>query len=86
MIESGLPGFVVTPWWGIFAPAGTPKPVVAKLHHDIVGVLRSKEVRDLFSAQATDVVGNTPEEFALFVKGESARWSQVVRTSGAKPD
>ena len=86
MIESGLPGFVVTPWWGIFTPVGTPKPIVAKLHHDIVAVLRSKEVRDLFSAQATDVVGNTPEEFALFVKGESARWSQVVRTSGAKPD
>jgi len=86
MIESGLPGFVVTPWWGIFAPAGTPKPVIAKLHHDIVAVLRSKEVRDLFNAQATDVVGNTPEEFALFVKGESARWAQVVKTSGAKPD
>ena len=47
---------------------------------------RSKEVRDLFSAQATDVVGNTPEEFAIFVKGESARWSQVVKASGAKPD
>lgn len=86
MVESGLPGFVVTPWWGIFAPAGTPKPIVAKLHHDIVAVLRSKDVRDLFSAQATDVVGNTPEEFALFVRGESARWSQVVKSSGATPD
>ena len=86
MIESGLPGFVVTPWWGIFAPAGTPKPVIAKLHHDIVAVLRLKEVRDFFAAQATDAVGNTPEEFAAFVKGESARWAQVVKASGATPD
>ena len=82
----GLPGVVVASWGGSFVPAGTPRPIVTKLQHDIVAVLRSKEVRDLFSAQATDVVGNTPEEFAQFVKGESQRWSRVVRTSGAKPD
>jgi len=86
MIESGLPGFVVTPWWGIFAPAGTPKPIIQKLNHDIVAVLNSKEVREFLTAQATDVVGNTPEEFATFVRGEAARWGEVVRASGAKPD
>ncbi len=86
MVESGLPGFVVTPWWGIFAPAGTPKPIVDKLNHDIVAVLKSKEVSEFLAAQATDVVGDSPQEFATFVKGEAARWGQVVKASGATPD
>ena len=86
MVESGLPGFVVTPWWGVFAPAGTPKPVIEKLHRDIVGVLNLKEVRDFFAAQGTDVIANTPEEFARYVRGEAARWGEVVRASGATAD
>lgn len=86
MIESGLAGFVVTPWWGVFAPAGTPKPVVDKLNHDIVAVLKSSELREFFAKQGTDVVGNSPEEFARYVKGEVARWGEVVRASGATAD
>jgi tripartite-type tricarboxylate transporter receptor subunit TctC len=83
MVESGLPGFVVTPWWGVFAPAGTPKPIIDKLNHDIVSVLKTKEVRDFLAAQATDVVGDRPEEFDAFVKTEAVRWGQVVKASGA---
>ena len=86
MVESGLPGFVVTPWWGVFAPAGTPRPIIEKLHRDIVGVLNLKEVRDFFAAQGTDVIANTPEEFARYVRGEAARWGEVVRASGATAD
>jgi tripartite-type tricarboxylate transporter receptor subunit TctC len=86
MVESGLPGFVVTPWWGVFAPAGTPRPVVEKLHRDITGVLKMPEVRDFFAAQGTDVIANSPEEFARYVKGEAARWGEVVRASGATAD
>jgi tripartite-type tricarboxylate transporter receptor subunit TctC len=86
MVESGLPGFVITPWWGIFAPAGTPKPIIDKLNHDIVAVLKSDEVRDYLAAQATDVVGNSPEEFAAFVKSEASRWGKVVKSSGATAD
>jgi len=86
MVESGLPGFVVTPWWGVFAPAGTPKPVIDRLHRDIVAVLRMPEVREFFAAQGTDVIANSPEEFARYVKGEAARWGEVVRASGATAD
>lgn len=86
MVESGLPGFVVTPWWGVFAPAGTPKPVIDRLHRDIVGVLRMPEVREFFAAQGTDVIANSPGEFARYVKGEAARWGEVVRASGATAD
>ena len=70
MVESGLPGFVVTPWWGVFAPARTPRPIVDKLNRDIVAVLQSKDLRDFFAAQATDLVGNSAEAFARFVKTE----------------
>jgi tripartite-type tricarboxylate transporter receptor subunit TctC len=86
MVESGLPGFVVTPWWGVFAPAGTPRPVIEKLHRDITGVLNQKEVRDFFAAQGTDVIADTPEHFGQYVKGEAARWGEVVRASGATAD
>ncbi|HEY5365588.1 MAG TPA: tripartite tricarboxylate transporter substrate binding protein [Casimicrobiaceae bacterium] len=86
MIESGLPGLVITPWWGIFAPAGTPKPIIEKLNHDIVAVLNSKEVLAYLSAQATDVVGNSPEAFAELIKGEAERWGKVVKASGATLD
>jgi len=86
MVESGLPGFVVTPWWGVFAPAGTPRAVIEKLHRDITGVLNQKEVRDFFASQGTDVIADTPEHFGQYVKGEAARWGEVVRASGATAD
>ena len=83
MVESGLKGFVVTPWWGIFAPAGTPKSIIDKLNRDIVAVLHSKEVKAYLASQATEVVGNSPQEFSTYLKGEIARWAQVVKASGA---
>ena len=86
MVESGLPGFVVTPWWGVFAPAGTPRPIVDKLNRDIVAVLKSKEVSEFFASQGTDLVANAPEEFGNYVRGEVARWGEVVRASGATAD
>ena len=86
MLESGLKGFVVTPWWGIFAPAATPKPIIDKLNRDIVAVLHSKEVKEYLASQATEVVGNSPQEFAGYLKGEIVRWAEVVKASGATAD
>ncbi len=86
MVESGLAGFVVTPWWGIFAPAGTPRPVIDRLHRDIVAALRTKELTDFFAGQGTDIVGNTPEQFGAYVRREVVRWGEVVRASGATAD
>ena len=86
MVESGLAGFVVTPWWGVFAPAGTPRPIVERLHRDIVAALRSPEVKEHFAKQGTDVVGNSSEEFARYVRTEAARWGAVVKASGATAD
>ena len=86
MLESGLKGFVVTPWWGIFAPAATPKPIIDKLNRDIVAVLHSREVKEYLASQATEVVGNSPQEFAGYLKGEIVRWAEVVKASGATAD
>lgn len=86
MVEAGLPGFVVTGWWGIFAPAGTPKPIVNKLNRDIITVLNSREAHDFLVAQSTDVIGDTPEHFAAFVKGDAERWGKIVKASGATVD
>jgi tripartite-type tricarboxylate transporter receptor subunit TctC len=86
MVESGLKDFVVTPWWGIFVPAGTPKPVVARLNRDIVTVLHAPDVREFFAGQGTDVVGNSADEFTAYVKSEALRWGEVVRASGATVD
>jgi tripartite-type tricarboxylate transporter receptor subunit TctC len=86
MIEAGFPGFVLTPWWGVFAPARTPRDIVAKLNADIVGVLKTSEVRESFSAQGADIVADSPEDFARYVKAEMSRWGKVVKDSGAKAD
>ncbi|HVL57005.1 MAG TPA: tripartite tricarboxylate transporter substrate binding protein [Burkholderiaceae bacterium] len=86
MVELGMKDFIVTPWWGVFAPAGTPREVVQKLNRDIVKVLNSKEVLEYLSSQATDVVGDSPEQFARYVSGEKARWADVVKASGATAD
>ena len=86
MIEAGYEGFVLTPWWGVFAPARTPRDVVMKLNADLVAVLRTPEVRESFTAQGADIVANSPDDFARYVKAEMSRWGKVVRDSGAKAD
>jgi tripartite-type tricarboxylate transporter receptor subunit TctC len=86
MIESGLEGFVLTPWWGVFAPARTPREIVLKLNRDIVAVLKTGEVRASFAAQGADIVANSAEDFARYVKTEMSRWGKIVKDSGAKAD
>lgn len=84
--ESGLPGFEALQWFGIFAPAGTPKDIVARLHGEIVKILRVPDVRERLSSLGADVVGNTPEQFAAFQRADAAKWTKVVKESGAKID
>ena len=84
--ESGLPGFEALQWFGIFAPAGTPKDIVARLNGEIVKILRLPDVRDRLAGLGADVVGNSPEQFAAFQKADAAKWARVVKESGAKID
>ena len=84
--EAGVPGYEATQWYGILVPAGTPRPVVDKLHAAIVQILARPDARERLAADAAEPVGNTPEEFGAFIKAEITRWAPVVKASGAKPD
>ena len=80
--ESGVPGYEVTGWYGVSAPARTPRPIVQRLNTTINRVL--PELQDRYTALGMDLAGGTPEEFGAFLKSELAKWSQVVKLSGAR--
>ena len=84
--EAGLPGYEATSWFGLFAPAGTPAPVVSRLHAAIVKVLAQPDVKKKISEQGAEVYSEKPEQFAAFIQAESAKWGKVVRESGASVD
>ena len=84
--ESGLPGYDVFGWNGVLVPAGTPNPIIAKLHDLIVGAIQEPAVRERMAGFGFEPVGNTPEEFGEFVKADIARWAKVVKQSGAKAE
>ena len=84
--EGGLAGFEVFGWNGLLAPAGTPKPVIAKLHGEITRTMRTSEVRERIAGFGFEPVGNSPEEFGEFVKADIARWAKVAKESGARID
>jgi len=80
--ESGFSGFDAIGWHGILAPAGTPEPIIMKLHAEIVKVLQAPETQALLAAQALQVVGNTPQEFAAFIKEDVVKWADVAKRAG----
>jgi tripartite-type tricarboxylate transporter receptor subunit TctC len=86
MAESGYPGFEVTAWYAIFGPAGMPGPVVARLNAEIVKGLAAPDLRERFDKLGVTPVGSSPAELAAHVRAELARWSQVVKTAGIKPE
>jgi tripartite-type tricarboxylate transporter receptor subunit TctC len=84
--EAGVPGFEATGWNGIFAPAGTPAPITAKLHDTFVAALKTPAVATRLNEQAYEPVGSTPEEFARHITIETAKWAKVIKASGAQID
>ncbi|MBI3531121.1 MAG: tripartite tricarboxylate transporter substrate binding protein [Burkholderiales bacterium] len=81
-----LKGFAIDTWWGLVAPAATPKDVIAKLNHAFVAALKAPETHTRFAALMAEPVPSTPEAFGAFMKGELARYERVVKASGAKVD
>ena len=79
VVEAGVPGYVVTGWYGMFVPAATPAPVVATLHAATVKALRSRDVSERLSNEAAEIVASTPPQFAEFLKAEIAKWAGVIR-------
>jgi tripartite-type tricarboxylate transporter receptor subunit TctC len=84
--ESGLPGYESAQWYGLLAPAGTPKDVLDKLHREVTAVLRAPEHRELLGAEGGIVVAGTPEEFAAVIRSETAKWLRVAKDAGLVPE
>jgi tripartite-type tricarboxylate transporter receptor subunit TctC len=81
--ESGVPGFEVVGWYGILAPARTPKPIIERLHREVVKVLRHPDVEADIVAQGIEPIGNTPDEFARVIRDDVKRWAGVLQ--GIRP-
>ncbi len=86
MAESGLPGYDVTAWWGIMAPAGTPKAITERLARELGAIADSKEFRDRFGKDGVALETDTPEQFARFIEAETTRWTNFFKTSGISFD
>jgi len=86
MVESGVPGEATTAWWGVVAPAKTPREIVVRLHREIEKALAASDVRDKLLAIGIEPGAMLPDEFSAFIRAETERWGQAVRASGAKVD
>jgi len=84
--EAGLGNFDVTTWYGILAPAGTPRPIITRLNAEFVKIMRTAEVKERLAAMATDPLTSTPEEFGAYIQAEIAKWGDVVRKAGLRAD
>src|SRR5262249_55891490 len=84
--EAGIPGYEVTSWNAIFAPAGTPKAIVDRLAREIDAILKSPETRKFFAELGAEAAGGTPAELDAFVRAETVKWAKVVKESGARAD
>jgi len=84
MGESGFPGFEAVPWFGLLAPAGTPKDIVDKLHGEAVNALARPEIRRKFEELGLEPIGNTPAQFAEVIKKETPEWARVIKEAGIK--
>ena len=84
--EAALPGYDAVQWYGVLAPAQTPADIVTKLHAEIARILQISEVKDRLLGDGADPVGNTPDEFARFIRAETAKWTKVARDAGIKPE
>lgn len=84
--EAGVPGYEATSWFGMFTTAGTPAPVVSKVHGALMKVLADPEVKKQIAGQGAEPVAEKPEQFAQFIAAETAKWAKVVKASGASID
>ena len=84
--EAGLPGFEVTTWYGILAPAGTPRPIITRLNTELVKVMHSPEMKERLAGIGTDPVTSTPEEFTAYIQAEIGKWADVIRKANLRAD
>jgi tripartite-type tricarboxylate transporter receptor subunit TctC len=83
--EAGVPGYESVQWSGLWAPAGTPPDIIGRLHKETTAVLSMPDIRHSLTGDGSEVVANSPEEFAAFVKTEIVKWAAVVKATGIAP-
>ena len=86
LAESGVPGFDISTWYGLWAPKGTSREIVQKLADETARILKLAEVRERYASLGAEPVGSSPDEFAAYCRSELAKWSKIVKESGAKAD
>jgi tripartite-type tricarboxylate transporter receptor subunit TctC len=84
--EAGVPGYESVQWFGMLVPAGTPRPVVDRLHQEITRAVRAPDMKERLNSLGLDVVASTPEEFGAYIKSETEKWAKVIKTMGIKPE
>ena len=84
--ESGLPGFDVTSWYSIVAPAATPPAVIERLQREIAKALELPDVKAKLAGLGAEAVGNTPADFSAMIRSETAKWGKIVRDANIKPE
>ena len=84
--ESGVPGYEVNPWFGVLLPARTPQPLVSRLNAEILKVLQLPATRERFAAEGFEAAGNTPAQFAAYIKAEQIKWGKVIKDAGIRAE
>jgi tripartite-type tricarboxylate transporter receptor subunit TctC len=84
--ESGLPGYEATAWFGVLAPAGTPRAIIARLNSAVVAAVHAPDMRQRLLLEGAEALGSSPEDFAKVIKDDIAKWAKVVKVSGARVD
>jgi len=86
MAESGFPGFEAGTWFGLLVPAGTPRDIISRLQSDVAKAVHQPDVQKQLAGQGATTIGSTPEQFAAYIKSESAKWAKVLAASGVRAD
>ena len=84
--EAGVPNYEVLNWFGLFAPAGTPEPIVMRIQAEAAKMLSEPKTKAQLADEGADAVGSSPKDFAVFVKAEIAKWTEVGKAAGLKPE
>ncbi len=84
--EAGVPGYEVVQWFGILAPANTPRDIIARLHAGTVRAVHDPAIKERFISDGGETIGNTPEEFAAVIRGDLKKWGKVIKDAGIKAD